>query len=160
VAASTSSTITLTWPSFKTADSLSLVQYRVRASMVKRGREREKEEEDLDWDNSHCDAIFNVPADRQVSHTVTRLNPITDYILRVDARYPFVGDLSFCTPIDSPKVPTKDLEADQQPPMAPILVYGEPPLLGMEDQGAQRYAKGEEMFFSAVKMAQASGEAK
>jgi hypothetical protein len=160
VSSATSSTIALTWPAFKTAGSLSLVQYRVRASMVKRGREKETEEEDIDWENSHCDAIFNVPADQQVSHTVTRLNPITEYILRVDARYPFVGDHSFCTPIDSPQVTTKDLEADQQPPMAPILVYGEPPLLGMEDQGAQRYARGEEMFLTTLKMAQSTDEVK
>merc|ERR1719352_724538 len=121
--------------------------------MVKRGREKEVEEEDLDWDHAHCDAIFNVSSERfNVSHTVTRLNPMTDYIMRVDARYPFVGDHSFCTPIDSPKVLTKDLEADQQPPMAPILVYGEPPLLGMEDQGAQRFARGEDMLLSALKV--------
>jgi hypothetical protein len=146
-------------------DDYDLMQFQFGGPKTLGGEAIESQEEplplgDVDWEAAHIDAILDKPADGHlVEHVLQRLQARTHYVIRVEARYPYVGDPGFGSSLDSEVVLTRELEQDQQPPRAPVAQFGEPPMLGSEEQGVLTAEGGGETMLSALKKLSAGEKA-
>eukprot|EP00929_Paragymnodinium_shiwhaense_P118524 TRINITY_DN90437_c0_g1_i1.p1 TRINITY_DN90437_c0_g1~~TRINITY_DN90437_c0_g1_i1.p1 ORF type:complete len:2705 (-),score=649.97 TRINITY_DN90437_c0_g1_i1:56-8170(-) len=128
----TDSAAQVKWLPFQLAEDMSYCEYRVSVCQLatKDGRPAQASGggggeggDDERWDerSAHVAGIFSSKPDACVEYTVRGLVADMYYIVRVDARYPFVGDRGWSIPAYTSETIYTSF-AERPPPLAPIAL--------------------------------------